>query len=133
PRKTNVLDAVALAERIPMGVKTDPEFDRDILESRVTAYNDARRSGARPHDLRQRAGLIQQALEPVVRAIYDGTQRAIRILSGMNLPPLPALRHLEERERDDFGSFRPSRDAGSPLPLTDKPRLAAFKLTARED
>ncbi len=133
PRNTNILDAVALAERVPMGVKTDPEFDRDILERRVTAYNEARRSGARAQELRQRAGLIQQALEPVVRAIYDNTQRAIRILSERNLPPLPALWNLEERERDEFNSFMASRDAGYHLPLTDKPRPAAFKLTARED
>jgi hypothetical protein len=122
PGKTNVLEAVALAERVPMGVKTDPEFDRDILERRVTAYNEARRSG-----------LIQQALEPVVRAIYDGTQRAVRILSETNLAPLPALRNLEERELAEFESFMTSRDAGYHLPLTDKPRPAAFKLTARQD
>jgi hypothetical protein len=133
PRGTNVLDAVALAERVPMGVKTDPEFDRDILERRVTAYNDARRSSAPVTELRQRASLIQQVLEPVVLAIYDNTQRAIRILSGMNLPPLPALRNLEERERDEFESFMASRDAGYHLPLGDKPRPAAFKLAARED
>jgi hypothetical protein len=133
PGKTNVLEAVALAERVPMGVKTDPEFDRDVLERRVTAYNEARRSGAAAADLRQRAALIQQALEPVVRAIYDGTQRAVRILSGTNLPPLPALRNLEEREHGEFESFMTSRDAGYHLPLSDKPRPAAFKLTARED
>lgn len=133
PRNTNILDAVALAERVPMGVKTDPEFDRDVLEPRVAAYNQARRGGARAVELRQRAGLIQQALEPVVRSIYDGTQRAIRILSRMGLPELPALRNLEERERDEFESFMASRDAGYHLPLVDKPRPAAFKLTARED
>jgi hypothetical protein len=133
PPNVDVLRAVALAERVPMGVKTDPEFDRDILEKRVAAYNEARRANAGAADLRRRADLIQQALEPVVRVIYDGTQRAIGILLAMNLPPLTGLQNLEDRERDEFASFMASRDAGYHLPVTDKPRPAAFKLTARED
>jgi hypothetical protein len=133
PRDTHILDAVALAEKVSMGVKTDPEFDRGILEPRVSAYNGARRAGAGAAELRQRAGLIQQVLEPVVRTIYDGTQRAIRILSSMKLPPLSGLQNLDERERDEFEAFMRSRDAGHHLPLRDKPKPAVFKLAARED
>jgi hypothetical protein len=133
PRDTNILDAVALAEKVPMGVKTDPEFDRDILEPRVSDYNGARRVGAGAAELRQRASLIQHALEPVVRAIYNGTQRAIRIVSGLNLPLLAGLQNLDARERDEFEAFMKSRDAGHHLPLRDKPGSAVFKLTARED
>jgi hypothetical protein len=133
PQGNNILDAVAMAERVPMGVKTDPEFDRDILEPRVRAYNKARRSNAPPAELRQLARLIRGALEPVARRIYDAVQHAILTLTRMKLPPLPALRNLEEREREEFESFMRSRDAGYHIPLRDKPRLAAFKLAARED
>ena len=41
-----ILDAVTAAERVPMGVKTDPPFDRQTLEPLVAAYNAARDVGS---------------------------------------------------------------------------------------
>src|SRR5947209_4892056 len=41
PAGVPVLEAVAAAELQPMGVKTDPDFDRNTLEPLVTAYNRA--------------------------------------------------------------------------------------------
>jgi hypothetical protein len=80
-----------------------------------------------------RAGAIRRVLEPVVRRIYDGTQRAVQIIQGMGLPPWPALEELERREAEAFADFMRSRDAGYRLTLRDSPKAAAFRLAARED
>lgn len=133
PDGCSILRAVADAERIPMGVKTDPDFDRDVLEPLVTAYNEALRAGAEAADLTRCANRIRSALQPVVLRIYEATQRAIQVLLGMGLPPLPDLTELERREAAEFESFIAARDAGHHLSLRDGPRAAAFKLSARED
>ena len=133
PRQGNLLAAVALAEMQPMGVKTDPTFDRDVLAPLLSRYNSARRNGASSTALARRAKQIQDALEPVVMPIYDESQRAIRILGSRGLPPLADLGALEQREAEEFASFMNSRDAGYHLPLRDRPKSAAFKLAARED
>src|SRR5262249_47952715 len=133
PPGVDIRKAVEQAEQIPMGVKTDPEFDREVLEPRVTAYNQARRENASAQELAARAALIRQAMEPGVRRGYDETQRSIPVLAAGKLAPLPALTELERREREEFDSFMASRDAGYGLSLRDRPKLAAFKLTARED
>lgn len=127
------LATVAAAERTPMGVKTDPEFDRDTLMPLVEAYNDARRAGASGALLARRGQAIREALEPVVQRMYDATQRAMRLLLESGLPPLPNLAALERLEAAEFESFMASRDQGFGLQLRDKPKLAAFKLNARED
>jgi hypothetical protein len=131
--RRDILDAVAAAERVPMGVKTDPAFDRQTLEPLVTAYNAARRREEPPAALARRARAIRETLEPEVRRVYDATQRAIALLLGMGLPPLPDLAAMEDREAAAFASFMASRDGGYGLPLRDQPRPAVFKLTERED
>jgi len=127
------LAEVAATELIPMGAKTDPTFDRDVLAPLVGDYDKARRDNADPRVLARRAKVIHDVLVNVVRPIFEGTQRAIRILGRLNLPLLPALAAMDERERDEFQNFMQSRDAGFHLPLRDKPKSAAFKLTDRED
>jgi hypothetical protein len=129
----HVLDAAAVAEREPMGIKTDPVFDRDVLAPLVQAYNEARRAGAPQVALTYRADTIQRELAPIALRIYGATQRAIRILLDANLPPLPDLAAMELREARAFAGFMTSRDQGYHLPLRDRPKAAAFKLTARED
>ena len=131
--RAQVLAAVTAAEQVPMGVKTDPEFDRDTLMPLVSTYNEARRAGAATSVLARRAAAIQAALEPAVRRIYAATQRAIGLLLAAGLPPLPDLAALERLEAAGFASFMESRDQGYGLPLRDKPKPAAFKLNARED
>jgi hypothetical protein len=133
PSGAPVLQAVAAAELQPMGVKTDPEFDRDTLEPLVTAYNRAVRDKAPSPELRARAAAIQHALEPVALAIYAATQRAIALLSSAGLPPLPDLADMEARDADEFESFMRARDQGWRLTLRDGPKAAAFGLTAREE
>jgi hypothetical protein len=133
PAGRNVLAAVAVAEEVPMGVKTDPDFDRDDLEPLVSAYNEARKRKATSRELETRAGQIEDLLRPVVSRIYDGTQEALSLLAAEGLPPIPDLVGLEDREADEFRSFMSSRDSGHPLPLRDSPKSAAFRLAARED
>jgi hypothetical protein len=133
PLVGNVLDAVAAAERTPMGVKTDPEFDRAVLEPRVRAYNAARRAAASEAALRRLAEPIGAALEPVALTIYAGVQRAVQLLRAAGLPPLPEQAQLEQREAEAFASFMASRAAGYHLPLRDSSRAAVHKLTERED
>ncbi|MDQ3702233.1 MAG: hypothetical protein M3442_15130, partial [Chloroflexota bacterium] len=133
PGGVPIQHAVARAERIPMGVKTDPAFDRDVLVPLVSAYNRARREGATAARLAPRARAVDAALAPVARRVYDATQHAVALLQAMRLPPLPDLAALERREADEFQSFMGSRDAGYFLSLRDKPKAAVFKLSARED
>jgi hypothetical protein len=133
PAGRGVLAAVASAELEPMGVKTDPTFDRDVLEALVAAYDNAARNGASTDILRVRARLIREALEPVARRVYDATQRALALIQAGGLPPLPDLPAIEAREVAEFESFMQARDAGIPLTLRDKPKAAAFGLAARED
>jgi hypothetical protein len=133
PSGSSVFAAVALAEQKPMGVKTDPEFDRLVLEGLVTAYNRAKRDGAPPGALRRRAVAVHESLVPVVTSIYEATQVAISILRTRWRRPLAGLNELQRRETEEFESFMRSRDAGYFLPLRDKPKPAAFKLTEREN
>ncbi len=133
PAGVPVLDAVAAAERTPMGIKTDPEFDRALLEPRVKAYNVARRSGASAAALGRLAAPIGDALEPVVLAIYMAVQGAVQLLLGAGLLELGELSALERREAEAFEGFMASRAAGYHLPLRDSARAAVYKLTERED
>jgi hypothetical protein len=128
-----VLAAVALAEREPMGVKTDPVFDQDVLAPLVQAYNEARRGGASQAELAHRADTIRRELTPIALRIYEATQRAIRMLVEAHLPPLPDLVAMEQREAEAFAWFMDGRDQGYRLPLRDRPKAAAFKLMTRED
>jgi hypothetical protein len=132
PKGTDVLVAVAVAEKTPMGCKTDPEFDRR-LEPRIKAYDEARKAGASAVSLRQRAESLKREMETVVNPIYNATQRAIRILQSSQLPSLPDLPQVEARERDEFQSFMISRDAGYGVLPWDTPKLACFKFSERED
>ncbi len=110
PAGRGILATVAAAELEPMGAKTDPAFDRDILAPLVAAYDAAAREGASRAVLRLRAGLIRDALEPVIRRIYSATQRAIGLLERAGLPPLPDLPAMEAREADEFEWFMRGRD-----------------------
>lgn len=128
-----LIDAVAAAELVPMGVKTDPVFDRDELEPLVSAHNRLRRDGASAAALASSARRIERALAPVARRVYEATQRAIAVLGGMRLPALPDLAALEEREAQEFSSFMRSREEGYPVTLRDGAKAATFKISARED
>ena len=133
PKGRNVLASVAIEEQIPMGVKTDPQFDIGVLEKLVNAYFGAKRRSAGPGELSARAKAVHNGLQPVVARIYEGTQRAIAIVREEFSQPWPALSDLQTLETEAFESFMISRDNGFPLALRDKPKAALFKIAEREN
>lgn len=133
PLGLDIHDAVALAEGLPMGVKTAPEFDRNELYDRIRAFHLARKRGANPEALAARADDIRAALEPIAVGIYRATQRSIDLLQGMSLPPLPGLDWLEEREAREFARFMDRLDGDRREARRDKPKTAVIKMAIRED
>ena len=133
PADRDVLEAVAEAEHTPMGINTDPMFDRETLAPLVDAYNEAFVAKASDATLDTLARQIQDELEPIVSSIYEATQRAIALLLNMELPWLPSLIDLERREAEEFENFMLGRDMGHFIPLSDSPKRAAFGYAARED
>lgn len=130
PAGVAITQAVEAAERQVMGVKTDPEFDRNELQPLVSAYNQARKHSASQAELRRRAAAIEGKLSPVALAIYEAVQRALGYLR--DFPPAGILADLSAHERDEFASFMTSRDQEMPLPYRDSPKAGAFKIAARE-
>lgn len=131
PPGRDILAAVAMSEKQPMGAKTDPRFDADQLQPAVELFNKARKD----NDVRAQsfhAGRIQQMIESVIRPIYTATQRAIAILSEPRWHDNPALLSLGEEEAAQFGQFMQARDEGHRLPYHDSAKAAAFKIVARE-
>lgn len=122
---------MAAAELQPMGVKTDPDFDRDVLEPLVRAYNRAVRAGETTAIQARLAARIREVLEPVVLAVYAAVQHAIAILQASRMPPLPDLPELETHEAAEFAYFMDGRDQGIPLSLRDGPKAALRPGAAR--
>ncbi len=133
PRGVNVLEAVFQAQHTPMGVKTAPEFDTKILAPRIRAYHVARNRGNSPEVIAARAAQIREVLEPAVRDIYGAVQKAIAVLCGMGLSPLPGLDRLEERETREFQRFTDALDKGVRFPRRDRPKTAVIKMSIRQD
>ncbi|HWP44696.1 MAG TPA: hypothetical protein VNO14_15720, partial [Blastocatellia bacterium] len=133
PEGRPLLDVVAEAEAVPMGVNTDPEFDSGVLAPLVDRYNALVERKASATELASIAKKIEQNLKPVVSRIYDTIQRAITILVAAELPLLPDLGELERREAEEFSSYKAYCSRGYSIPMRDRPRRAAFVLAARED
>jgi hypothetical protein len=132
PPRQAVQSAVELAERQPMGVNTDPEFDTTHLVPRLADYNAARKRGAPAQELRDRGALITAQLSPVVEAIYAAVQRAYAELQQFSGVEAPLLGELRRIEADQFERFMQARDDGQHLPYRDKPKGAAFRIADRE-
>lgn len=115
-----------------MGIKTDPEFDRRVLQPLVAAYDEARRSNASPPELTRRAADIERALSDIVLRIYAAVQQALSVLGAPTWQPAVMVAELAKQEAQEFHSFMHSRDQGHFLPYRDSPKAAAFKITARE-
>lgn len=133
PPSANFFGFLEAAEKIPMGIKTNPEYDRDVLAPLVYNYNKARRRKASDIELEMRKKLINDVLDPIVRRIYTETQRAISILRKLGLPELESLFSLEQREIQEFFRHADYLKKGGHFPLLDSPKVAAFKLTVREN
>ncbi|MEZ5996406.1 MAG: hypothetical protein R3C25_11730 [Hyphomonadaceae bacterium] len=123
--------AVAIAEREVMGVKTDPDFDRDVLQPLVSRYHQSLKSGANAAQMQVRVKAIEDALSPIVARIYAATQRGFAYLID-RFPPSGVLAQLHAHEAAVFESFMQARDGGMPLPYRDTPKAGAFKIAERE-
>jgi hypothetical protein len=123
--------AAAVAAREVIGVKTDPDFDRDVLQPLVARYHQALRSGTSPAQVQLRVQAIEEVLSPIVARIYAATQRGFAYLIGQ-FPPSGLLADLQAHEAAVFESFMQARDAGLPLPYRDTPKAGAFKMAERE-
>jgi hypothetical protein len=132
PPRQDVQSAVELAERQPMGVNTDPEFDTTRLAPRLADYNAARRRKASPSELKRRAALITDQLSPIIQPIYAAVQRAFADLQGFSREETAVLADLRRIEADQFERFMQARDANHHLPYRDKPKGAAFRIAERE-
>jgi hypothetical protein len=131
PADGDVRRAVAAAEREVMGVKTDPNFDRDVLQPLITLYHQAVKGGGSAAQVQLRVAAIENELAPIVARIYAATQRGFAFLRGP-FPPSGMLSDLIEREAATFENFMQARDDGMPLPYRDTPKAGAFKVAERE-
>lgn len=128
PRGRDIFAAVATAEETPMGVKTDPLFDRSTLQPAISDFHNATSDAERAfHQTR-----IQHALEGVIRPIYTATQRAMALLGQPRWRANAALDVLAEQECDAFRRFMEARDQGHFLPYRDSAKAGAMKIAARE-
>jgi len=132
PAGRDIFAAVAAAEGQPMGVKTDPRFDRNALQPAIEDFHAARNSGQLESVLDFHRTRIRQLLEGVLRPVYAGTQRAIALLSDARWHDNPGLEALARQEADEFERFMAGRDEGHFLPYRDKPKAGAMKIVARE-
>lgn len=132
PAGRDIFAAVAAAEAQPMGIKTDPRFDRNALQPAIEDFHAARNSGQPASVIAFHQTRIQQLLEGVIRPIYANTQRAIALLTATRWQANPSLDALAQQEADEFERFMAGRDDGHFLPYHDKPKAAAMKIVARE-
>jgi hypothetical protein len=132
PSRQAVQSAVQLAERQPMGVNTDPEFDTTRLAPRLAEYNAARRRKASPREMRGRAARITEQLSPIIEPIYIAVQRAYAEIESFDAQETAVLADLRRIEANQFDHFMQARDANQHLPYRDKPKGAAFRIADRE-
>jgi hypothetical protein len=132
PAGQDVQTSVEFAERQPMGVNTDPEFDATRLAPRLADYNAARRREAPPKEMAQRAALITQMLSPIIEPIYAAVQRAYVDLQNFSKRESDVVSALRRIESQRFEYFMRARDADMHLPYRDKPKGAAFRIAERE-
>lgn len=128
PPGRDIFAAVATAEATPMGVKTDPLFDRTILQPAIMDFHNAGSDGERAFNQAR----IQQMLEGVIRPIYTATQRAMALLNVPDWQANLALDELAQQESDEFARFMLAREQGHFLPYRDSPKAGAMKIAARE-
>lgn len=130
PGGVSLADALAAAEDLPAGNKTDPALDRAVIHPSLEAISEARHKGVSGELSAERR--VRDAVEPLVRATWAETVRAARVL-GQRLVPMPSLDAMEEREREVFARWCDGNEKAIPMPLRDGPKAAAFRLVTRED
>lgn len=132
PPGTDLEASIREAEHVPMGASTDPAFDNQILAPLLGRYHRARRRGP-VEDLAVVEREIADALAPIVGRMYAAMQHGLTILARAELPPLSAVIEWARQEQRHFLDYRRALLAGVRFPLSDRPKLAAFRLVQRED
>lgn len=132
PAGRDIFAAVATAEAQPMGFKTDPRFDRRVLQPAISEFHEARDGGQPAHVVTFYRDRIQQALEGIIRPIYAATQRALALLSDARWQANAALTELAAEEGRAFQRFMQGLDEGHRPTYYDRPKAGAMKIVARE-
>lgn len=125
-------EALARAEATPMGVRTDPAFDKRALEGPVARYNQARKRGAPPDELAPIAAEIDGRLRGEVLRLYGATKRAVRLLCERFPERLACLPELEAIEADAYHRYAEKGALYARPGRPDKPRQAAYEFVGRQ-
>lgn len=133
PSNTPIDEAISQVEQHPAGVKTRPDFDSTTLIPLVSAFNNARRTGAQQRG-NALARDIRNVLEPIVLHIHHLVTQGIDILRDERLPILPDIEDIETQEAYEFRFFMSglTSDARYRPTSTDSVNQAIYMLTKRE-
>ena len=121
--------AVEVAAQVPMGIKTDPGFDRRVLEPQLKRWKDARQVGDELRTARE-THAVHGALSPLVTAVFEHACHAFGLVA--RLPPLPSLAGQLVEEARAFERWSIREATGLPMPVRDSAKAGAFKLVGRE-
>ncbi|HEU4410569.1 MAG TPA: hypothetical protein VFS43_35265 [Polyangiaceae bacterium] len=124
--------ALAAAEATPMGVRTDPSFDKRALEGPVARYNLGRKRGAPAEALSAIAAEIDGQLRGEVLRLYGATRRAVRLLCEGFPERLGCLPELETIEAEAYERFAEKGVAYARPGRADLPRQAAYEFVGRQ-
>jgi hypothetical protein len=123
-----IWERVAAAELIPMGVRTDPEFDRLELAPVIDGYHGS--VASEKEAARAEIGvLLRQVAEEMVAAV----QRALSVLEGSGLRPLPGLEEIVELDRESFADHLNHIQAKGRIPLRERGTRAVRRLEESEE
>lgn len=133
PAGMSVAEAVRLVEQRPMGARTTPQFDRDVLRPALERFHTARQRGAPREALNRLRDQAVRATLPVVQEMYAALHRACDLLDAAALEVLPEVPAWMATERAEFARFRAATAAGIRTPRMDKAKGGAFRYVEREE
>lgn len=132
PDNLTVLEAVRRAEQAPMGARTTPQFDHDVLRPALERFHAARRRGVPCEEIALLREEIAHATGTVVETMYATLQRAAEVLERAKLAVLPQVADWQAAEQQAFLRFRSTTARGSRAPRTDKSKGGTFRYAERE-
>lgn len=126
-RSLSTFEVAALAERLPMGTLTDPDFDERRLEPLVDKVVKAKRESRRVASVeRQLADSLDEQVLPIWNALWE---------AHAQLAALPEAQSADERWNTDrklFENLRTWLNGGGHVRFTDSPTRAARLLSLWE-